>query len=266
MNINLDYTFTPKYRGVNKHLLKIINTPANNNNFKKMLIGIKEHIELFKDIPIEKSNNASTPHWNNGWFPGLDGASLYHLLVTNNPEIYIEIGSGNSTKFARRAIDDHKLQTKIISIDPKPRSEINAICDKIYRIPCEEMDLSIFEKLPEKTIIFMDGSHRTFQNSDVTVFFTEILPILKKGMIWGIHDIQLPRDYMEKWKTRYYSEQYMLAAYLLGGNTQDEILLANFFITTEDKELLNILNNEIFGDAYFDNFKTGGAALWLRKL
>ena len=38
----------------------------------------------------------------------------------------LEIGSGNSTKFARRAIRDHRLCTRITSIDPHPRAEIDA--------------------------------------------------------------------------------------------------------------------------------------------
>ena len=49
------------------------------------------------------------------------------------PRRFIEIGSGNSTKFARRAIRDHWLNTSIVSIDPFPRSEIDAICDEVVR-------------------------------------------------------------------------------------------------------------------------------------
>ena len=36
-------------------------------------------------------------------------------------------------------------------------------------------------------------------------------------MLVGIHDIFLPEDYPPQWADRYYSEQYLLAAWLLGG-------------------------------------------------
>ena len=44
----------------------------------------------------------------------------------------MQIGSGNSTKIARKAINDQKLKTKITSIDPHPRIEIDLICITAY--------------------------------------------------------------------------------------------------------------------------------------
>src|SRR5262245_13665208 len=50
---------------------------------------------------------AGDPYWINGWVPALDSIALYSLLALHNPRHYVEVGSGNSTKFARRAIRDH---------------------------------------------------------------------------------------------------------------------------------------------------------------
>ena len=61
-------------------------------------------------------------------------------------------------------------------------------------------------------MVFIDNSHRAFQNSDVTVFFTEVLPALPAGVAYGIHDIFLPDDYPAGWSDRFYNEQYLLAA------------------------------------------------------
>ena len=36
------------------------------------------------------------------------------FVATLRPETYFEVGSGNSTKFVRRAIRDHNLNTRII--------------------------------------------------------------------------------------------------------------------------------------------------------
>jgi hypothetical protein len=48
---------------------------------------------------------------------------------------------------------------------------------------------------------------------------TEIVPRLAPRVLVGVHDIFLPWDYPPEWAPRYYSEQYLLACYLLGGNT-----------------------------------------------
>ena len=71
------------------------------------------------------------PTFHNELFSGLDAAALYGVLQLCNPGTYLEIGSGNSTKFARRAINDGGLRTKIISIDPAPRVEVDSLCDEV---------------------------------------------------------------------------------------------------------------------------------------
>ena len=63
------------------------------------------------------------PCWNNIWLPVLDAAALYCLIAQKRPRYYVEVGSGNSTRFAARAIADHGLATRIVSIDPQPRAD-----------------------------------------------------------------------------------------------------------------------------------------------
>lgn len=164
------------------------------------------------------STDPRQPHWLNDWIPAFDALSLYAFVALRNPAIYLEIGSGTSTKFVRKAIADHGLRTKILSIDPHPRSEIDALCDGIIRKPLEDSDPRCFDFLVEGDVVFCDGSHRSFQNSDATVFLTEIVPKLRSKVLVGVHDIFLPWDYPPEWLGRYYSEQYLLACYLLGGN------------------------------------------------
>ena len=66
-------------------------------------------------------------------------------------------------------------------------------------------------------------------NSDVTMLWLDVLPRLKPGVIVHIHDVFLPYDYPPEWASRYYSEQYMLAASLLAGNPM-EILFPSHFV------------------------------------
>jgi hypothetical protein len=190
--------------------------------------------------------------------------ALYVFLVKNNPRCYIEIGSGNSTKFARCAINSHRLRTKIISIDPQPRADVNGICDTIVRKALEDVDLSLFDQLERGDIIFLDGSHMVFENSDVTVFFLDILPNLSAGIWVQIHDITWPVDYGPEVAERFFSEQYLLAAYLLGGGNGLKIELANHFVW-HDSSLIEEMK-PIFNHPRMCEVKEIGASFWFRTV
>ena len=137
--------------------------------------------------------------------------------------------------FARRAIRDHGLPTRIVSIDPHPRTEIEALCDQSIRSPMEDVDTHVFDQLGAGDILFIDNSHRSFQNSDVTAFFLEVLPRLRPGVIVHIHDIFLPVDYPPAWADRHYSEQYLLACWLLANPKRFELMLSNAFVSIDSE-------------------------------
>ena len=185
-------------------------------NILKGLERIKSYQNYLGEIKFLPSDNQYLPYWQQTFFSPLDGATIYTIIADRKPVRFYEIGSGFSTMFARKAITDHNLATKIMSIDPEPRAEIDKISDSILRSRLEDIDLSVFDKLEVGDFIFLDGSHRSFQNSDVTVFFLEVLPKLPKGVIIGVHDILLPHDYPSSWSHRWYSEQYLLGAFWLG--------------------------------------------------
>jgi hypothetical protein len=79
-------------------------------------------------------------------------------------------------------------------------------------------------------VLFFDGSHHAFMSSDVVVFFLEILPRLRPGVLVHVHDIFLPYDYPDEWADRYYSEQYLLALALLSPGSRLEIVFPSAFI------------------------------------
>lgn len=167
-------------------------------------------------------------NWKNHFIPALDGLSLMWAASKAKSKI-IEIGSGNSTIFMRRSLEHHKSQAKLISIDPYPRVEINTLCDEIIRKPVEEVDLSMFDTLQAGDVLFVDNSHRSFMNSDVTVVMLDILPRLKPGVLIGVHDIFLPFDYMPSWAGRAYNEQYLLGSYLLSNPDYFNLQLCNYW-------------------------------------
>lgn len=196
------------------------------DSYVSMLERFLEFKEDLSTIPLNPPADHAMPYWRNGYFEALDPVSLYSLACLNNPQTYVEIGSGNSTKFMRKAIDDHALRTRIVSIDPEPRAEVDRLCDEILRQRLETIDLGIFQSLRANDVLFIDGSHRVFMNSDVAVVFLDILPQLEDGVLIYIDDIFLPLDYPPEWTSRYYSEQYLLAVLLLAdeGRRYDVVL------------------------------------------
>jgi hypothetical protein len=202
------------------------------------------------------------PCWNNVWIPTLDALSIYCLLAETKPKRYFEIGSGNSTKFAKAAVNQYHLATEMLSIDPCPRAEIDILCDRVHRQPVEEVDVALFNQLADGDMLFIDNSHRCFTNSDVTTVFLDIIPYLQPGVLIGIHDIFLPYDYPPEWNARFYSEQYLLASYLLAKGPSLEIVLPNQFIV-QDHDLFHLLD-PIWQEVSVLNHLAG--IFWLRTM
>ena len=175
--------------------------------FKEVFHGIKKKDD--ESDPVK-------PAYNNGYLPGLDMVMLYTMISHYKPHVYFEIGSGNSTRIAYKAVQDNALRTKIVSVDPVPRAEIDRLAGTIIRKPFEDIDYEEIFALKEKDILFIDNSHRILPNSDSMVFFMEIMPRLNKGVIVHLHDIYLPYDYPQFMCDRFYSEQYGLAIYSAG--------------------------------------------------
>lgn len=265
VHLTLDYPVTPRCRPTETSpggsaLVRML--AARNKHYREHLRAIGELKHKLANIPL-RSENPHAAAWVNNMFPGLDAAFLYTLIAREKPSRYIEIGSGTSTKFARQAIRDHALSTKIISIDPEPRADIDELCDSVVRLPFEEVPSDFFADLSENDIFFLDGSHRTFQNSDVTVFFTELLNAMPAGCFYGIHDIFLPYDYPPAWANRFYSEQYILAAYLLGGANGDQIEFPAWYLCREGDIWADI--QELFDWDASAEVERHGGAFWMRR-
>lgn len=200
--------------------------------------------------------------WNNGFFPGLDIASLYTMVSVYKPNNFIEVGSGYSTMIAYQSIKDHGINTSIISIDPLPRVDIKKISTRTIEQPLENIDLQIFESLEENDILFIDNSHRILPNSDCTVFFLEILPRLKKGVIVHIHDIYIPYDYPQFMCDRSYSEQYGLAIALLNNPAKYDIIAPNYFISQD--ESMSTMSVQLWRNGNLRSAEKHGGSFWLR--
>lgn len=266
--ISIDYPIWPRPRfgfGAPAHPQLESLLATGEQEYTALLDSFASYIPQLRRIPRTlDAAGVGEPGWLNEWLPGLDALAIYSFLASRAPRTYLEVGSGNSTKFARRAIRDHELPTSITSIDPAPRAEIDAICDRVLRSPLEDTDLSVFTSLAPGDVVFIDNSHRCFQNSDVTVFFLEVLPKLPSGVLVGIHDIFLPYDYPPEWVQRYYSEQYLLAAFLLGGHTNFRVALPAYYCSVVKPLKSNL-------DAFWSwpelaDVPRHGGGFWLERL
>lgn len=231
--IVLDFPFQPSPRygyGAPPHAALQALIESGRERYAGLLAAFGRFEDGLAQIPAA-ATEPGRPAWQNDQFTSLDAVALYGLLGELRPQRLFEIGSGNSTAFARQAITDLGLATTLTSIDSAPRKEIDELCDRAIRTGLEEVELSLFDELERGDLVFFDGSHHALMNSDATVFFLDVLPRLPSGVLVGVHDIYLPNDYPPEWRFRYYSEQYLLATWLLAAGDRIEIVLPLAFVS-----------------------------------
>lgn len=233
---------------------------AGRDRYAALIDRMADIAEDFAKVPLGGTYDLPEPFWLNGWFPPLDGMGLTQFLRDANPARFIEIGSGVSTKFARRAVEMYGLRTHLTSIDPQPRNQIDQLCDRVIRQPLEEADPTIFDALAPGDILFLDSSHRSFQGSDVTVFFLDVLPRVKPGVLIHIHDIYLPDDYISGHVHRLWNEQYLLATTLLFGD-RFEVLFPSWFVHTDPD--LSARANAALRKGPLASLNLYGASFWM---
>ncbi len=74
-----------------------------------------------------------------------------------------------------------------------------------------------------------------------------VLPVLAPGVLVHIHDISLPNEYPQHFDHFYYSEQYMLGAFLLFNPSWQPILPITYL-------------NQV------GIFPHGGASFWMKRI
>ena len=223
---------------------------------------MKKFAEELKQIPlIFEAKNLPEFGWIGIPYSPFDTLALFSIIRIYKPKVFLEIGSGTTTCIAHKAIKNNSTNTKIISIDPEPRAEIDSICDQVIRNGLETCDLQIFDQLEEGDILFFDGSHRSFVNSDVTVFFIDVLPRIKPGVIIHIHDITIPWDYPDMFLPWYWNEQYLLHVYLMGNMKRINPLLPTAFVC-KDAAFETFFTTPMIGLGKYNEDWKGGGAIW----
>ncbi len=177
--------------------------------------------EELKHMSIEKVDEL-TFHINNDFFESGDAEYLYNLIRLKKPAKIVEIGSGNSTLMAIKAIkknieDNTRYSCKHLCIEPYERSWLEKTGVTVIRQRVEDVNKAVFAQLGKDDILFVDSSHIIRPQGDILFEYLELLPTLQVGVIVHIHDIFSPKDYLKEWvidEVKLWNEQYLLEAFL----------------------------------------------------
>ncbi|RZK39280.1 MAG: class I SAM-dependent methyltransferase [Pedobacter sp.] len=214
------------------------------NNKKHLEYDTQVIDEIYQLLKLSKNEkDCLMPYLDNHFFGVFDAAILGTLMKIHQPSQIIEIGSGISTRYMHLFKEKFNLPTKIICVDPFPRVEIEQVADQIYNLPLE---LAIKEntiQLAPGDFLFMDGSHYVFQGNDTLTFFFNLLPSLPAGVIIHIHDIYLPYDYDSNVSQQLWGEQYILAAMLMNGLKNMEILYPAYYVSCNNQKIRETLQD-----------------------
>jgi hypothetical protein len=184
------------------------------------------------EIPLDKPNETSFGHLNKAYAFG-DAESFYSMIRLLKPRRIYEIGSGQSTLLARKALainqrEDGNYVCDHVCVEPFEYDWLNDLGVTIIRQRVENVELTLFDKLESGDFLFIDGSHVIRPHGDTLREFNEILPRLAPGIYIHFHDIFSPFNYPKEWLVdarTMWDEQYLLESFL-SFNSEYEVVLA----------------------------------------
>jgi predicted O-methyltransferase YrrM len=222
---------------------------------EQIVEDVGEYASIF-DSWREPSRNSMGFSLANDYFGSPDAEVLYAMLRRLRPRRVIEIGSGNSTRVMRMAINDGGFQSELISIDPAPRLEIERVADQILRQPVETISVdSIARQLSAGDVLFVDSSHEIKAGGDVPFIYLQIVPRLPEGVVIHIHDIFYPFDYPREWVIDNgwrWNEQYLVSAMMMF-DPGVEVLWAGHYLQRTQRTMLSQFSQGL------------ASSLWIRK-
>jgi hypothetical protein len=234
------------YRNTKKPLSQDRTLPGINWNATQQLKILDEFSfsEELADIPYDKPESLDF-YLNNGTFLSGDAEYWYQLIRTIKPKRIFEVGSGNSTLMAIKAIQknqqhDPDYRCKHVCIEPYEVPWLEETSVAVIRKKVEDIEPVFFYELEENDILFIDSSHIIKPQGDVLFLYLELLPVLKKGVIVHFHDIFSPKNYLKHWlveEVKFWNEQYLLEAFM-SNNSSWKILGALNYLHHNNYEKL----------------------------
>ncbi|MET0661357.1 MAG: class I SAM-dependent methyltransferase, partial [Steroidobacteraceae bacterium] len=172
----------------------------------------------------------------NGMFESGDAEYWYQLIRLKKPRRIFEVGCGNSTLVAARALarnraEDASYACEHVCIEPYEMPWLDRLGIRVMRERVETLDVSFFQALEAGDILFIDSSHVIRPQGDVVFEYLELLPSLRPGVMVHVHDVFSPRDYLKQWvvdEVRLWNEQYLLEAFLSHNSSWEVIGALNY--------------------------------------
>lgn len=215
------------------------------------------YAKRFDDL-TDSARNPVGYSFENGFFTSPDAEVLYCMIRRHRPRMLVEVGCGNSTRIARLALMDGVINSRLIAIDPNPRTDIDEFSDEIYRDSVENLDgISVFAELGENDVLSIDSSHELRAGNDLTHLYLRVFPMLGPGVIVHIHDIFLPYEYRADWVMNQrlpYSEQYLIQV-MLNCDGRFEVLWPGYYLQRTLPDFWDSFPHRKQGDAQ---------SLWLK--
>ena len=220
-----DHYYEPKfdYRKIRQSVNPNRSLPGIDWNISKQL-DVLTTLTFSQELTILPKNKPATLDFylKNGAFESGDAEYWYQIIRSVKPRRIFEVGSGNSTLMAIRAIqmnviEDPEYSCNHVCIEPYEMPWLEETGISVVRRRVEDLNAEFFSELTENDILFIDSSHIIRPKGDILFEYLELLPTLKKGVIVHIHDIFSPMDYPNQWLTkevRLWNEQYLLEAFL----------------------------------------------------
>ena len=227
--------------------------------------NVEKQIQLWKQFIYKEYINSSYYDLlrdHGGMYPDLDRVVLFCTIREFKPNRIIEIGSGESTHVAQKAMKLLDKKYEHVVIEPYRASSVPTGI-KVIEEEVQALELDVYDSLNDNDILFIDSSHVVMPYGDTLTELISILPRLNKGVLVHIHDIFLPFDYMPNWgdKNKVYTEQWLVAL-LLYGNQDWEVIWGSRLMMQEHYDLLLEMSKYPLNKG---QILPNGGSLWIRK-
>jgi hypothetical protein len=194
----------------------------------------------------------------NGYYMTPDAETYAAMILDRRPRRIVEVGAGYSTLIARRTIRHAGYNTKLVAIDPMPRTEVQSAADELILRAVEQSDL-VHDDWSAEDILFIDSSHVCRTRGDLPYLYCQLLPALPPGVLVHIHDIFIPFDYPNLHDQWCHTEEYLLYCMLAYSNRYHTVQ-ATHWLTREHLEPMRAAFGSTVGDeAAFHYF---GSSFW----
>jgi predicted O-methyltransferase YrrM len=193
----------------------------------------------------------------------VDADVLYAMVRRHKPRRLIEVGSGFSTLVIVEALARNRnegAETEFVSIDPAPPAMLDGAMGaaELRKVSATDVPLHTFERLGAGDMLVLDTTHSVRIGGEVNYLVLEVLPRLATGVLVHFHDIFFPWEYPRAWIERglYWSEQYLLQAFLAFNPTFKVLFAAHFLRQLEPERLGELV-------PAFRRTKSLPASLWM---